>query len=104
MGVGVAGLAAGIGLGVAAGSKADEVEQAAKDEGQSWRDIKQDVDAGEQLEIGAIVGYSVGGAALATGAVLLIMDLTSGTPTERRAHVAPALVPGGAMVTGGVAF
>ncbi len=104
VGVGVALIGTGAALGALASSKSDEVETAWAD-GKEWADISDNADSGQNMETGAIVSLAMGGAVLATGAVLLVLHYTGGqkeSPTT--AWIAPTVTPGGAAVGAGIRF
>ncbi len=104
-GLGVALLGAGAAMGAVASSKASEVEDAygARKE---WSEVADTADTGESLETGAIIALAAGGAALATGAVLLVLHYTGGGGERpaSSAWVAPAVTPSGASLGAGFSF
>jgi tetratricopeptide (TPR) repeat protein len=104
VGAGAALVATGAALGAVASSKASALEDASRlgtlPDYAEYEDLE---DSGKGLELGQIVTLAVGGAAVAAGAALLIMDLVGGE-SERQAWIAPGVTAGGAMVSGGVRF
>jgi len=104
VGVGAAGLVAGGVLGGMAMSKQGEVEDAYRDKKLTYPEMQDELDKGDGLELGAIVGLAVGGAALAAGATLVIIDMLGGDKAQQAAWLAPALSPQGAGVTAGWRF
>ncbi len=104
-GLGVALLGAGAAMGAVASSKASEVEDAfaAKKE---WSEVSGAEDTGKSMETGAIIALATGGAALATGAVLLVLHYTGGSEERPAASawIAPAVTPSGAALGAGFSF
>lgn len=104
VGAGAALMATGAALGAVAASKAGELEDASRlgtlPDYSEYEDVE---DSGKGLELGQIVTLAVGGAALAAGATLLILDIVGGE-SEHQAWITPGVTPGGAMVSGGVRF
>ena len=103
VGVGAAAAVGGLAMGVVAGNKSDDLEAAAA-EHQEYADVKDDESLAKGLETGAIVGLAVGGAALAAGAVLLVLDMTGGEGETNTAWLAPAPTASGASVAAGFSF
>ena len=106
VGTGAALCITGAALGAVAAGKAGELEDASRlGTRPDFSEYASTEDAGKGLELGQIVTLAVGGAALATGAVLLILDRVGGPePNERSAWIAPSVGPGMAGVAGGVRF
>ena len=102
VGVGVASAVAGLAMGLTAKSKSDALEEAAAAH-EEWADREADESLARGLETGAIVGLAVGGAAVAAGVVLLVLDMTGGE-RESTAWLAPAPSSTGAVVTAGFSF
>ncbi len=104
VGVGAALVATGAVLGGLASSKASELGDASRlgtqPDFSEYEDLQ---DSGQSLELGQIVSLAVGGAALATGATLLILDRLRGK-LERQAWIAPAISSDGVMLSGSVQF
>jgi tetratricopeptide (TPR) repeat protein len=96
-------LVTGIALGAVAKSKQREVEDA-NSKGREYAEVKSIEDSGRALGKASIATVVVGSAAAATGAVLLILDARRSRGGERRAWLAPAVVPGGASLAGGMSF
>lgn len=103
VGGGLALEAAGIALAVLAANKADELEQASALKTADFSAYKDLEDEGKALEAGQIATMVVGGAALAAGAVLLILHYGQES-AETRAWLSPALLPGGGGLTAGLRF
>jgi len=103
VGVGGAGLIAGLVLGGLAADKASWLEDQSASLKVEYADIKDEEALGRSLQTGQIVGLAAGGAIAATGVVLLILDSRK-KPAERRAWLAPAISPEGALVSAGVRF
>ncbi len=104
VGTGAALAITGAGLGAASAAKADELEEASRmGAPQSYSEYEDLEGQGKALELGMIVTLAVGGAALATGAVLLILDLTGGESPEQ-AWIMPGITAGGAALSAGVRF
>jgi hypothetical protein len=102
VGTGGALLVTGIVLGAMAASKAKDLEQANKS-GKEWAEYADVEQSGRTLNKAGIATLALGGAAAATGIVLLILDMKA-PKEERRAWLTPSLAPGGAVVSGGVQF
>jgi tetratricopeptide (TPR) repeat protein len=98
LGVGGASLVTSVVLGALAAGKASELEDA-NAEGREWSEVKHLKDDGDSLAGGQILTAIVGGAAMVTGAVLLYLDYRF---EDRRGQtvIAPAPIPGGALVSG----
>jgi tetratricopeptide (TPR) repeat protein len=94
VGLGLAAVGAGIAMGVVSGSKSSEVEEAYREGTREWADLEEVESSGEGLELGMIIGVSVGAAAAVSGAVLLLLSRGG---AEQRVSVAPVV---GADVVG----
>ena len=103
VGVGAAGLVAGGVLGGLAMSKQGTVEDAYNNMEMTYPELQAEMDAGEGLELGAIISLAVGGAAAAAGAVLLILDYM-GDGEQQTAWIAPGFSSDGALVNAGLRF
>ena len=104
VGVGAASLVAGIILGKSASDAASNLEDDNADKkGVEYADVMKDVEHGQSMQNAQIATLVVGGVAAAAGAVLLILDARRAS-TDRQAWLAPAITPGGAMVSGGLRF
>jgi tetratricopeptide (TPR) repeat protein len=106
VGVGGAGLVAGIVMGALAADKASAMEDlgAAPVE---YAGVQSDEDTGRAYQTGQIVGLAAGGALLVGGLTLVLLDYLNGylrEGEERQAWFAPAVTPDGAMLTTGVRF
>lgn len=88
LGLGVAGVAAGIGLGMAAGAAESDHSDAT-----TGSEKKRAADDAERYALGANVSYAIGSVLLATGVTLLVLD---GAP----APVALTPAPGGVALVG----
>lgn len=103
-GVGVALLGTGAALGAVAMDKAAQVEEGYKTS-KEYADLEDIEEAGKSMEAGAIVSLSLGGAALATGAALLVLHyLNKDTERPAAAWIAPTVTTGGATVGAGFRF
>lgn len=98
LGVGGASLVTSVVLGALAAGKASELEDA-NAEGREWSEVKHLKDDGDTLAGGQILTAIVGGAAMITGAVLLYLDYRF-EDRQGKTIIAPAPVPGGALVSG----
>ncbi len=120
-GVGVASLGAGLGLALAAGSagsEADELTAGLESRSACLTDpkpevcntIQDDLETRDALTAGSIATFAIGGALLATGAVLIAVSATSGGPSDEKpagptvTAFAPWFSPDGAGVFLGLAF
>ncbi len=103
-GVGVAGLVAGGVLGGLAMGKQSEVEDDYKNKKLTYPEMQSELDAGEGMELGAIIGLAVGGAVAATGAVLLIIDSMGSGGEKQSAWIAPGFSADGAAFNAGFQF
>jgi tetratricopeptide (TPR) repeat protein len=105
MGVGAAALAGGIVCGLRAKSLASDLEDATH-AGQPWsQDLADKESQGKTMNTLAIVGYSVGAAAIVTGGILYYLgDRKDSRAAHERATIVPAVGPGGAQVTLRVTF
>jgi tetratricopeptide (TPR) repeat protein len=99
VGAGVASLAAGAALGAVAAGKASDLEEAAAAH-QPWADHRASEDQGEALELGQIISLAAGGAAAATGAVLLYLGHRGEERGGQRAWIAPSATASGPMLVG----
>ena len=104
VGVGAAGLVAGGVLGGMAMAKTGEVEDGYENSTMTYPEYQDAVDQGEGLELGAIIALAVGGAAAATGATLLILDVMGGEGEASGAWLSPPVTADGALVSAGVRF
>jgi hypothetical protein len=95
---GGASLITGVVLGAVAADQSSSLEDAATPDAR-WRDLRGDYETGESLEVGQITTLVLGGALAATGAVLVYLGYRA-KGAERSAEVLPAVLPGGAMVSG----
>jgi tetratricopeptide (TPR) repeat protein len=100
VGTGGALLVTGIVLGLRASSIQDELEHA-NTSGQPFDASKED--RGRTFNKAAIATLVLGGAAAATGALLLVLDWR-GSTKERRAWIAPVLAAGEVSLAGGIRF
>jgi tetratricopeptide (TPR) repeat protein len=89
---GLASIGAGVYFYTRARSYSDKVSQQVPP-------VKADQDAGKTAETMQWVFYSVGGAAVVTGAVLYVLGHRAGASSESRATVAPLLGPGVAGIS-----
>lgn len=105
VGVGGASLVAGLIFGGLASDMADTLEKqnSANPPVEYDAGIQEDEETGRTLQALQILTLAVGGAVVATGVVLLIVDARKQSK-ERRAWLTPTVTPGGAMVTGGFRF
>lgn len=94
---GGASLITGVVLGAVAADKSSSLEDA--DRNRPWPEMRDDYETGESLEVGQITSLVIGGALVATGAVLVYLGYRA-KGAERRAEILPAVLPGGAMVSG----
>ena len=102
VGVGGASLIAGLVLGGWAADVAGTLEDQNANEDTEYEDVIEDEDLGRSLQKGQVLTLIVGGAVVATGALLLILD--SRKNRERRAWLAPTVTSTGAFVSGGFSF
>ena len=105
-GLGVALLGAGAAMGAVASSKSNEVERAHAAGNKEFSEVADAESTGKSMDTGSVIGFTVGGAALATGVVLLVLHYTSDA-SERpapRAWIAPAVTPSGATLGAGFSF
>lgn len=100
-GIGLAAMVAGAVMGAMAAEKASIVEDGSLG---AFSDVADDYDAGKALNIGAIAGLAVGGAALVGGAVLLYLGYTAEEKPASSAWLTPCPTEGGALVSGGFTF
>ena len=105
VGAGGASLIAGLIFGGLAADMADTLEKQNKANPavEYDADIMADEETGRTLQAVQILTLAVGGAAVATGVVLLILDRRKQSK-ERRVWLAPVITPGGALVSGGLRF
>ncbi len=101
---GVALIATGTVLGIMASEKADQLERDYQVSGIDGIQAVEAMREGERLDTAAMATWIAGGVVLAAGATMLVLDLTGTVKSERRAWLAPAVFPGGALVGGGVQF
>jgi len=100
VGVGVASLGASIVLGVMAGKKKTELEDAStKQPPEKWSDWRDQEALGKQLQGGQILTLGIGALAAVGGGVLVYLDMRE-EKQSRRASISPTLTRGGALVTG----
>ncbi len=91
--VGVAGLATGLGLGLVARSKGNDVGAQSRIPGKNFGDLADVESQAKTLEKGAYVAYGVGGAAAIAGIVMLAVDARRRSLVERQVSVRPLLAP-----------
>ena len=103
VGSGGALLVVGVVMGALASDRASEMEQIGQAFDTTYRDAGDVESEGKTFQTLQVVGLAAGGAALAAGVVLLVLDRRRAT-RERRAWLAPAMTPGGVLVSGGVTF
>ena len=103
VGAGGALLATGLVMGALASDQADEMEQIGQAFDTRYADAGDVESKGKTFQALQIVGLAVGGAALASGVVLLILH-RRGAGRERSAWLSPSVTPGGIVVTGGARF
>lgn len=93
------------GVGVVIGVVLTGLAAKAKKDGEathSWPEFKDKQDALAGLKTGAIIGYAVGGAALAAGIVMIAVGRKDEKPSETPAAVEVAVYPGvGSLTLGG---
>lgn len=96
---GGASLITGVVLGAMAADRSSSLEDAARD--RPWRELRDDYESGESLEVGQIASLAIGGALVATGAVLVYLGYRAKGASERRStEILPSVLPGGAFVSG----
>ena len=103
-GVGVAGLVAGSVLGGLTIAKQKDLEEAYQKKDLTYPEMQSELDAGEGMELGAIIALAAGGVVAATGAALLIVDHLRGGKERQSAWVAPGISADGAMLNAGFSF
>jgi hypothetical protein len=88
-------------MGAAAQSSFDDLQQEDPQTRADVQSLNEQFDSVETRGTVATVLMSVGGAALATGVVLLVLDLTGGTPEREAAVSKLGVLPtvGGVVVT-----
>lgn len=106
VGAGGAFLVTGLALGLKAAGLQSELEDSSAQHTEPttgapnfYSDHKDKDDLGRAMSVAGIATLTVGGAAVATGALLLYLDYRAGR-RERRAWIAPTLTAGGALVSG----
>ncbi|HKA91616.1 MAG TPA: hypothetical protein VKE22_28330 [Haliangiales bacterium] len=104
MGAGAAALAGGVVFGLRAKSLASDLEDATR-AGMPWsQDLADKESQGKTMNALAIVGYSVGAAAIVTGGILYYLGAQKDARAEERTAIVPAIGPDGARVTLRVSF
>jgi tetratricopeptide (TPR) repeat protein len=106
VGAGGAFLVTGLVLGIRAAGLQSELEDASAQHDDPntqtpnfYSDHKDKEEMGQALSKAGIATLAIGGAAVATGALLLFLDYRAGR-RERRAWIVPTLTAGGAQVSG----
>lgn len=103
VGVGGALLVGGAVLVAVAGGQVGDLEQQAAAASRDYAEAQADESTARALGISGVISLAVGGAAVAAGAALLLLD-RRGPGAERRAWIAPALGPGQAGLSAGIRF
>ena len=98
--------AVGVGfvLGGLAADKANDVQKAYREGTTTGVAAKEMIDEGKSLDTAAVITWIAGGAVLAAGVTMVALDLAGVARPERRAWLAPGVLPGGGALCAGLEF